>query len=169
VILSQIADIQFVLRIILGVVFLVSSTSKIRDYWGFSASLDQWSFLPSRSRTLLAQTVIFSELIIVIFIMIPGIAIVSWLISIFLMCIFSSAIGYALIRRQTITCHCFTSTKTNISIFDLIRNFILVFISFTGFASEFWFHPIPRFEFLVPDFLSGTFASLVLIYFKDFF
>ena len=123
---------QFILtfcRSLIGIVFLLSSVSKLRDMTEFKHTIQSFQILPDWLVKLFSWLFVGCELIVVIFIVLGGI----WLgfgfaLAALLLSVFSVALISVLIRKIQTSCNCFGSSKQLITPYDVIRN--IVFISF---------------------------------------
>jgi hypothetical protein len=117
---------------LIGLVFLASAVSKLRDYGGFTRSLP--ALAPVRPGLLqpLAVVVIASEAAVPILLAIPPAMTFGFGLSCCLLCAFSAAIAVALKRGQHAPCRCFGSSSRPLGAGHLIRNAILLITAVAG-------------------------------------
>jgi putative oxidoreductase len=118
-------------RIILGFVFIYAGILKISDPAGFSDSINNYKLLPLSFVNFFAITLPWVEFVAGLF-LIFGVSVKenSFIISVMLI-VFLLAIGISLIRGLNIECGCFgTSSGTEVGLFKLVENLILLIISY---------------------------------------
>lgn len=118
----------FLLRIIVGFIFIYSAAEKVADPAGFSQSIANYKILPDFLINFFAISLPWIELIAGLFLLF-GIAVKenAFIINALLI-IFILAISISLIRGLNIDCGCFgTSDGSKIGAAKLIENFLTLF------------------------------------------
>lgn len=97
-------------RIFLGLIFLLSSVSKLRDMMGFRRTINNFQILPPQFNHFVAWLFMGSEIIVVILLVIGGPTLLyGFLLAASLLIVFSLALVSVLIRKLSTSCHCFGS------------------------------------------------------------
>lgn len=117
------AYVQAFCRILLGLIFLLSSVGKLRDMVGFRKAINNFQIFPPQFDHLIARLFVGCEIIVVILLVIGGpMLLYGFFLAIFLLTVFSSALVSVLIRKLSISCHCFGSSTRSVSLLDIWRN-----------------------------------------------
>jgi hypothetical protein len=118
------------LRYFVGLIFLLSSISKLSNIPEFQQSITNFKILPRRMSYPLALAFLFGEIIAFILLMFGQNIFFIWGViqAFILLTLFSLALSSVLFRGIATTCNCFGETKENVSLFHLLRNIGLLFI-----------------------------------------
>lgn len=121
-------------QIVTGLLFLISSISKLRDIHGFIGTIHRFRLINSALDRPVAFTFLAGELLVVILMVVGG-SILVWgfLVATFLLILFSGALVSVLIRRIQTSCNCFGSSEKQITRYDIVRNAVFVLCAGTGF------------------------------------
>lgn len=123
-------------RTVVGLVFSLSSTAKFFDISTFEDSLTQFNINKKSIRRLTTLSIILAELVVVGLMVAGGSALkAGFTLAVVLLCVFSTALVYLLVRGISTPCNCFGASRINVSYFDLIRNAIFVLCSLAGIQS----------------------------------
>ena len=119
---------QMILRLLLSMIFFISSTHKIRQPQQFVATIASYDLLPKAWHKSLAFIIICTEATVSILLFLGWQSRTVAAVCIFMLMIFSYAIGINLIRGRTdLDCGCFGSKHSGKFNLKLIgRNFILL-------------------------------------------
>ena len=127
------AYLQTFCRILLGLIFLLSSTSKLRDMVGFRKTMNNFQILPTQFNRFASWLFVGSEIMVVILFVVGGSALLAgFLLAAFLLTIFSLVLVSVWVRKLPTSCHCFGSSTRVVSLFDIWRNVGLLLCSFSG-------------------------------------
>lgn len=124
---NGIAYIQLVLRLTLGLIFLVSAVTKLRDMDAFLHGVEEYAVLSRPLATLYGRLLPFTELIAAL-LLLSGILVGLGTALIVLMLVsFAVAITINAIRGRAPACHCFgESSSSRVGWHTLIRNLALL-------------------------------------------
>lgn len=141
-------------RVVIGLVFVLSSISKARDMAQFRQTLQTFDVLPPRLSQVAAVLFLGSEFVVVAFVLIGGpLLIFGFSLAIGLLLLFCLALASVLARGIRTTCNCFGTSTKEISTFDVWRNIGLIICALTGVtfltvAKSAWF-PLSVFEWML--------------------
>ena len=159
-----VAYLQTFCRIFLGLIFLLSSASKLRDMGGFRKTMNNFQILPTQFNCFVAWLFVGSEIMAVILLVIGGPTLLyGFLLATSLLIIFSLALVSVLIRKLPTVCHCFGSSTKAVSLFDIWRNVGLLFCSLSGFLTLVGIQQSPAPLNLFAWLLIGGFAVIVTL------
>ncbi len=117
----------FIVRILLGALFIFSAITKISDLDFFIKSLENYKLLPVETLNLVALIIPWMELIIGLFLILGFFVKESALLGSIMMGIFIMAIIISLARGLNIDCGCFgTVDGSKVGISKLIEDFIIL-------------------------------------------
>lgn len=117
-------------KITLGLLFLVSFLSKLKNFSQFVTTVSNFQLLPMSLTQLAAVLVLISELLIVLFLF--KWQVIAFCLASMLLVIFSAAFASVLARNIQTTCNCFGTSQHPISQVDLFRNFGFLLCSCGG-------------------------------------
>ena len=127
----------FIIRVIVGFVFLYASIHKIADPESFAKSIENYKVLPIFCINVVAIIIPWIELVIGLFLIFGVFIQSSSFIATFLMAFFSILVLVTIIRGIDITCGCFSSsTSTPIGWQKFIENTILFVLSLLVYYSK---------------------------------
>ncbi len=107
-------------KIVTGLVFAISSISKLRDFPGFVESVHDFRLLPSPFVSTCAVLFLFGEVSVVGLLFIrPWL---GFLLAAILLTAFSAALASVVIRKVETRCNCFGASQQMVSPADLMRN-----------------------------------------------
>lgn len=132
------------IRVGLGVVFLLSSTPKLRDLAGFAGVVEQYAILPEALVVPFAYALAFAEFLLGVLLVLGFLTRLAALGGAGLMVIFVIALVYNLARGVTPECGCFEvggSTGSRIDWWLVARD-----ILFLGLLAITFFDPARRFS-----------------------
>lgn len=118
-------------RAIVGIVFVVSFITKVRDVSRFSDTIANFQIVPRSISRPLGLAVLGSEFAVVVFIIVGGqLLTAAFTLAVFLLLSFSMALLYVLKRSIQTPCNCFGAADEPVSIYDVWRNMgFLIFAS----------------------------------------
>jgi hypothetical protein len=122
-------------RIAVGIVFLISSLTKVRSISNFEQTIVNFNILPKRFARATALLFLVGECTTVIFLTLGG-GFISYGfgLAVLLLLSFSLAMGYVLARGIRVSCNCFGPSRTAVSSHDLWRNAGFALCSLIGFS-----------------------------------
>jgi hypothetical protein len=120
-------------RVTIGLLFLISATGKLRDTAAFQEAVVDFQLLPRSWSRAVALGVPGAELCVVLLVAAGGpLLLVGFALAAALLLVFSTALVTVLRRDFTVTCNCFGPTVRRVSIYDVIRNAILIACALLG-------------------------------------
>lgn len=121
-------------QVVTGLLFLISSISKLRDVYGFIGTIHRFRLVNQYFERPIAFAFLAGELLVVILMVVGG-SILAWgfLLATFLLILFSGALVSVLIRRIQTSCNCFGSSQKQVTRYDIVRNAMFVLCTGTGF------------------------------------
>ncbi|MFA6571825.1 MAG: MauE/DoxX family redox-associated membrane protein [Bacteroidota bacterium] len=123
-----------VLRLVLGVIFILAGVSKIGDPANFAKSITNYAMMPDFIINIMALTLPWIELIVGIFLMLGIRLKASASLSIAMYIVFTIAITVALLKGLNFNCGCHSKITTeNVSLKKIIENIFLLLASFLVF------------------------------------
>lgn len=126
-------------RVVIGVAFLVSSTSKVIDFPGFKEAVRAFRLLPSRLSSSAAFLFLCSEVAVVVLLVLGGSFLLpGFALAIGLLSLFSCALVTVVIRRIRTACHCFGPSTKEVSFIDVYRNLGFIVCALVGFGTLLW-------------------------------
>lgn len=129
--------VEFGVRFALGLVFLISSVSKVksRDSWvAFTESVRELGVRRDGLVPTAATVVVLAEFAIVILLAVPisGAAVAGFGLAAGLLLIFGAAIATTLRRGVRTSCRCFGTSAAPLSGWHVVRNAVLVLVAAVG-------------------------------------
>lgn len=110
-------------RVVILLVFGMSFIGKLSNVTAFQAAVTNFRILSPNWSRRAAWIFLIGEFVVVVLTIMGGNALlIGFLIAVFLLTIFSIALGIALIRRLQVPCNCFGREEKPISPYDLVRN-----------------------------------------------
>ncbi|WP_126629831.1 MauE/DoxX family redox-associated membrane protein [Dictyobacter alpinus] len=110
-------------RVVIGLVFTLSSMSKILNISQFRQTILDFQILPPSLSNFAAFAFLCGEISVVFLVAIGGAFLLSGLIlAILLLLIFCGALAWVLRKKRETTCNCFGASTRNISFTDIWRN-----------------------------------------------
>lgn len=108
-------------KITLGLLFLTSFLSKLKNFSQFVVTVSNFRLLPSSLSQLVAVLVLIGELMVILFLF--KWQLIAFCLASVLLVIFSAAFASVLARNIQTKCNCFGTSQHPISQVDLFRNF----------------------------------------------
>ncbi|GHO46129.1 MauE/DoxX family redox-associated membrane protein [Ktedonospora formicarum] len=131
--------IQAFCRIVIGLVFAISSFGKLRDIPKFQRAILGFRLLPRRLSRSIALFFLSGELTVVVFVTLGGPLLLSgFLLAALLLLMFSGALASVLVRRLQTNCNCFGASEKNVSTTDIWRNLGFLICAAGGCGAIFW-------------------------------
>src|SRR5437867_2545141 len=123
----MVAKVQLVFQLALGLVFLFSTTGKLRDATGFSRGIAEYKIVPSVLVHPVALLVILAEACLALTHLTGLLLGLAAPFGFFMLIGFAAAVGVNLRRGRTLSCHCFgTADGETISRRTLARLLMLL-------------------------------------------
>jgi uncharacterized membrane protein YphA (DoxX/SURF4 family) len=154
-------------RVVIGLVFAVSASAKLRDLPAFAAAVEDFRIVARRWAGLTASIVVGLEGAVALS-MVAGHALLlpAFALAAALLAGFSVALGVAVRRRRVVSCNCFGSAATRLSGYDIARNVCLIACAAAGAGTVTDDQSLPAAE-LAATVLAGAGVALVLVNFAD--
>ncbi|MBE1586984.1 MauE/DoxX family redox-associated membrane protein [Nonomuraea angiospora] len=111
---------------LVGLVFAVTATSKLRDFQGFARSLPGLAPVSGKAVRPLAAVVVALEALVSILVAVPTARPYGLALACGLLVTFTAAIASALRRGQRAPCRCFGTSLAPLSARHLVRNSLLI-------------------------------------------
>jgi len=120
-------------RIVIGLVFAISSFRKARDLAQFKRTITRFAILPESWSSLLALAFVGAEFAVVILVVLGGpFLLPGFLLAIFLLLLFCLALSSVLVRGIATSCNCFGPGEQQVSFSDIWRNGGLLLCALAG-------------------------------------
>lgn len=152
-------------QVAIGLAFVISSGSKVRNIARFQEAIAQFGILPPQIHKLAALLFLGGEVTVVILLVIGD----QWLLfgftlALFLLLIFSIALGSVIRREIKVSCHCFGTSTRPATRIDLWRNGGFLLCSGAGLGAVLWnggsLRPLGLLEYLFVGVGAATFVIL---------
>jgi hypothetical protein len=128
-------------RLVLGFVFALSWTGKLRDVRRFRQTILRFRLLPPWLSGITTLLILGAELLVVVgTVMGTGLLLPTFLLAALLLLLFSGAIASVLVRRLHTSCTCFGMSDKPIAAGDLWRNSGFLCCALFGSAFLLWSH-----------------------------
>ncbi len=152
-------------RIVIGLVFLVSSFSKMFNFAKFNQAVISFNLLPERFSAVTALLFLCCELAVTGLVARGGdLLLPGFLLALILLLIFSCALVSVLARRLQTTCNCFGPSEKPVRVTDVWRNLGFILYALGGCAILAWTQHIPErlgaIEWLLMGMCAGVFVLL---------
>jgi uncharacterized membrane protein YphA (DoxX/SURF4 family) len=122
-------------KVVIGLVFVFSGISKVRDMAQFRQTLHAFDVLPRNLNNAAAMFFLGGEFVVVALVFISGpLLIFGFFLASVLLLLFCLALVSVLARGIHTTCNCFGASTKDISAFDVWRNIGLIICALTGVA-----------------------------------
>ncbi len=126
-------------RVVIGLVFVVSSVSKVLHMAQFRQAISNFHILPRRLCGAAAILFICGEFAVVVFVIIGGpLLLFGFALAIFLLLLFCIALVSVLVRRIRTSCNCFGASTKQVSHVDVWRNVGLILCALGGYGVFAW-------------------------------
>ena len=126
-------------RVVIGLVFVVSSISKVLHISRFRQAISNFHILPGQLSGAAAILFICGEFAVVIFVIISGpLLLFGFALAIFLLLLFCIALVSVLVRRIRTSCNCFGASTKQVSHFDVWRNVGFILCALGGYGALAW-------------------------------
>jgi hypothetical protein len=120
-------------RFVIGLAFLFSVGGKMKDIGAFVRAVRNFQILPDiLVRPAAIGFVLYESLIIIFIIMGRLFMKIGFASAIALLIIFSTALISVLLRKLQVVCNCFGPNDKSVSVFDVVRNAILISCAMGG-------------------------------------
>ena len=114
-------------RAVIGLVFAVSSLSKVQNIGQFRQAISDFHILPRPLSGVVAMFLLCGEIAVVVFVLIGGTFLfLGFSLAIFLLLLFCFALISVLHRHIQTSCNCFGSKNNFVSATDVLRNIGLI-------------------------------------------
>lgn len=151
-------------RIVVGLVFAVSSISKARDIAQFRQTVRSFQLLPQRLNGGAALLFLGGEFTVAIFVLIGGpLLLPGFSLAIGLLLLFSTALVAVLARSIRTSCDCFGSSARLVSRLDVWRNVGFILCALGGCLALIWVGDSPLSLSLPEWILPGLAATLFVL------
>lgn len=151
-------------RVVIGLVFLVSSFSKVLNLAQFRQAISSFNLLPKSISGITALLVLCGEFTVTGLMAIGGFLLLpGFLLALILLLIFSGALISVLVRRFQTTCNCFGPSKKPVRIADVWRNLGFILCTIAGCATYIWAQGTPESLGTVEWFSTGVCASVFVL------
>ncbi len=126
-------------RLVIGLVFLLSFSSKVVNIQRFRLTIESFHILPKRLSGTISILFLGSELTIVIcltlgvWLLFPG-----FMLALLLLLLFAGSLLSILARRIYTTCNCFGTSEKPITILDIWRNAGFILCTAVGGSIALW-------------------------------
>ncbi len=126
-------------RVAIGLVFVLSSFSKVRNIAQFQQAVFDFHLFSRRLSTLAALLFLGGEFAVVLLIAIGGpLLLPGFALAILLLCIFCVALVSVLVRKLHTSCNCFGVSEKPVTAADLWRNVGFLLCAGGGCEAEIW-------------------------------
>jgi hypothetical protein len=134
---EQVESVDIAIRGLIGMVFLLSSASKLsgrRAYAAFVASVRELALLPARAASGVAVVVVVAELAIwfLLAVPVPVAATGGFAIAALLLTVFAIGIASSVVRGARVRCRCFGASTTPLGFRHVVRNAVLAVVALVG-------------------------------------
>jgi uncharacterized membrane protein YphA (DoxX/SURF4 family) len=151
-------------RIVIGLVFVVSSVSKARDLAQFKQTVSSFQLLPKRLSGGAALLFLGGEFVVALLVLIGGpLLLPGFFFAIGLLLLFSTALLSVLVRNIRTSCDCFGSSARLVSRFDVWRNVGFILCALGGCLALIWVGDRPLSLSLPEWILPGLAAALFVL------
>jgi uncharacterized membrane protein YphA (DoxX/SURF4 family) len=113
-------------RVLVGLVLVVSTAGKLRDYAGFTASIHDFRVVPRTSVPLVAATVTVTEAAVPMLLVIPVAARAGAALAVALFAVLTAAVWSAVWRETGAACRCFGARHETLGRWHVVRNITLL-------------------------------------------
>jgi uncharacterized membrane protein YphA (DoxX/SURF4 family) len=121
------SELLLVARLLVGLVFLAAATGKLADRSGGQAALRRFHLLPEAAVPLVALVLPVGEAIVGVLLLIGLLVPLATAAATVILIIFTGALVFALVRRESFGCRCFGSLGSErVSWFSVGRNVLLL-------------------------------------------
>ena len=107
-------------QFVTGLVFLLSTVTKLQDFTQFTQSIANFRLLPRWLVPFSAVTFLGGEGLVLLLLLVQPSA--AFFIGTMLLTIFTTALAFVLVRKIRTPCHCFGNSQRLITPIDLVRN-----------------------------------------------
>jgi uncharacterized membrane protein YphA (DoxX/SURF4 family) len=151
-------------RVVIGLVFVVSSVSKVLHISQFRQVISNFHILPRRLCGTAAILFICGEFAVVVFVIIGGpLLLFGFALAIFLLLIFCVALISVLARQIQTSCNCFGPSEKPVRVTDVWRNLGFILCAFGGWATLAWTRRSPESLGVVEWLLIGICACIFVL------
>jgi hypothetical protein len=131
-------------RVVIGLVFALSSLSKARDLAQFQQAILGFRLLPARVGHLAAVAFLGGEFAVVLLMVIGGpLLLPGFALAILLLLVFCAALASVLVRRLHTACNCFGSSRKLVTPVDIWRNVGFLLCAGGGCEALLWTRGAP--------------------------
>jgi uncharacterized membrane protein YphA (DoxX/SURF4 family) len=150
-------------RVAIGLVFLLSSGSKVRNVSQFQQTITRFRLLPERLSPVISLVGIVAEMTVVLLLVVGGrLLLIGFLLATILLLIFCAALASVLARSIQTSCNCFGTSEKPVTKADIYRNITFILCSLIGFVL---ITQVMRSEQIEPGMwlLSGVMAAIAVM------
>jgi Methylamine utilisation protein MauE len=122
-------------RIVIGMVFILSFSGKLRDISSFQNAINEFRLSPEWVSPYLALVFLAGELVVAVAMILGG-RFLSWgfMLAGLMLVVFSIALLSVIIRRIDASCNCFGSSGDDrVSTYEILRNASFILCAFIGY------------------------------------
>ena len=150
-------------RVVVGLVFAISSISKARDIAQFKQAVSKFDLLPKRLSGLAALLFLCGEFAVVLLMLIGGpLLLPGFFLAICLLLLFSLVLTSVVIRRIHTSCNCFGASAKPVSSLDVGRNAGFILCALGGCLTLLWAQDT-RISLSLPEWLMTGVAAVVFV------
>lgn len=126
-------------RVVIGIVFAVSSISKALNIAQFKQTIRTFRLLPGWLCNIAALLFLCSEFAVVVLTILGGsLLIFGFVLAVSLLLLFCFALVTVLVRRIRTSCNCFGPSTKQVSRLDIWRTIGFIFCALVGYATLVW-------------------------------
>lgn len=149
---------------LVGVVFVASAVSKVRDFGGFARSLPALVPVARRLVRPLAAVVLVAEAAVPVLLVVPPATSYGFAVGGVLFAAFTAAIAVALRHGRLAPCRCFGASSAPIGPRHLARNGALLIIAVAGGLAPHGLPPLPALSVAA---VAGLIGAILIVSFDD--
>lgn len=155
-------------RFLIALIFALSFVGKVTDVTSFEATIASFKMLSTKQVMLAAKAFLTAELAVVALLLLGGpLLSAGFALALLLLALFVVVLSTMLLRHLQVSCNCFGQNARMVSVYDVIRNILLIAVCLVGLLMA----PAPPPTYQVADalLLGLMVASLgvVLVNFSD--
>lgn len=120
-------------RLVILLTFSLAFIGKVRDFRAFQDAVIELNVISPHWSSIASWGILANELLIVISTLLGGrFLLVGFLLAGFWLVVFMLVVLRALLNKSRVACNCFGAGINAVSIYDFLRNLILLFLSVVG-------------------------------------
>lgn len=126
-------------RVVIGLVFLMSSVGKARDLPGFQQTIRNFALLPGQFSGAAAWLFLFGEIAVMLLVVLGGpLLLPGFVLALGLLLLFCLALILVLARHIRTSCSCFGASEQPVSLADVWRNVGFILCALGGCLALLW-------------------------------